>query len=129
MKRIFVFNGTVFMSDEKFYAIDLTAVGYKIIVLVRPLDINNYRIKFRLVAGTFKELHTRPAIIYIDEVNPSGILYAFELFTSSVEQCPIEEVSPKDFPLWIGSEYLFYEFENLLKGDHHDHTMKNLSTQ
>jgi hypothetical protein len=29
----------------------------------------------------------------------------------------IKEVSPKDFPLWVGSTYVSKEFEDLLKGE------------
>jgi hypothetical protein len=125
MKRIFAFNGTLFMSDEKFYSMDLSSLGYIIsfplILLSIPVDLNNYRSKFKVLASTISFQIGLPGRVlfspcFIDEINPRGNVYCFELSYESINQCPIEEVPLKDFPLWIGSKYMSFEFETLLKG-------------
>jgi len=140
MKRIFVFNGTLFMSDEKIYSMDLTSLGYlsSIILLAIPVDLNNYKSKFKVLASTISFQIGLPGRVlfspcFIDEVTPLGNIYCFELSYESVNQCLIEEVDSKDFPLWVGSPYMSHEFERLLKGDpiesHHKKNHKGVPLQ
>ena len=110
MKRVFAFNGTVLMGYNKFYSIDLTPIGF----YVTHLITHDYRIKFKVLATNADNVYTSlyaGTNCYTDDAN----IY-LELFPYSVEQCPVKEVPLKDFSLWIGSKYMSYEFETLLKG-------------
>ena len=108
---------------NKFYAIDLAPLGYisPVTLLSTPIDINTYRTKFKVLASTisFQEgLQGRILFTpcFTDEINSRGNVYCFELPPELIEKCTIEEVPLNNFPLWIGSPYKSYRFEDLLKG-------------
>jgi hypothetical protein len=98
-------------SQNKIYSIETKGT----ICLARALTVRDCYAIFKVLV-TSKPKKFNEAIGF-EGKNLKERWFAIILDSNRQEDCQIKEVSPKDFPLWVGSTYVSKEFEDLLKGE------------